>query len=76
VAQRFIAAITGLFSVAASAAEVKMQSEIEFLRNCFSRAAKQYRKLALQLLRKFGRRLPLNWLSSNRMFYSSFTYCT
>jgi len=39
VAQRFSAAMTGLLSVAASAAEVKMQVATGFVRNLFSRAA-------------------------------------
>jgi len=38
VAQRFSAAITALFSGAASAAEVKMQAAKEFFRSLFSRA--------------------------------------
>jgi len=39
VAQRFTAAINSLFSVTASAAEVKMQTAQGFFRSLFSRAA-------------------------------------
>jgi len=38
VAQRFTAAITSLFSITASAAEVRMQTAQGFFRSLFSRA--------------------------------------
>jgi len=47
VAQRFIAAITDLFSTPALAAEVKEWAEKEFFRSLFSRAARSHQECGL-----------------------------